>query len=115
LVVNTGPTTHVSQREESLAGKAGAAEEHAHLGKRERRPVQGDPRGVADDREPTVPVTPMRWRTGQVGASRQEVTPEGAGLSQVLADDSRPGAFIFHVRQSGVLSPSATYKMYEIA
>ena len=87
-------TGAISQREESLAGKAGAAEEHAHLRKRERRPVQGDPRGVADDREPTVPVTPraMRRQTAQAGASRQEVAPEGAVLRQVLAGDPRPGA-----------------------
>ncbi len=67
-------TGAIGQREESLAGKAGAAEEHSHLRKRKRRPVQGDPRGVADDCEPTVSVTPrsMRWQTGQAGASRQK-------------------------------------------
>ena len=34
-------TGAIGQGEESLAGKAGAAEEHAHLGNREFRPVQG--------------------------------------------------------------------------
>ena len=94
LDVRTGA---IGQREESLAGKAGAAEEHAHLRKRQPRPVQGDPRGVADDREPTVPVTPraMRRQTAQAGASRQEVAPEGAVLRQVLAGDPRPGALYF--------------------
>jgi hypothetical protein len=49
-----------------------------HLRKWERHPVQGDPRDVADDREPTVPVTPRakRGQTAQAGASRQEVAPE---------------------------------------
>jgi hypothetical protein len=67
-------TGAISQREESLAGKAGAAEEHAHLRKRERRPTRGDPRGVADDREPAVPVTTraMHRQTAQAGASRQK-------------------------------------------
>jgi hypothetical protein len=62
-------TGAISQREESLPSKAGAAEEDAHLRKRERRPVQGDPRCVADDREPTVPVAPraMRRQTAQAG------------------------------------------------
>ena len=73
------------------SGKAGAAEEHAHLRKRERRPVQGDPRGVADDCEPRVSVTPrsMRWQTAQAGASRQKVAPKCAVLRKVLAGDPR--------------------------
>ena len=50
-------TGAISQREESLPGKAGAAEEYADLRERENRSVQGDPRGIAGDREPTVPVT----------------------------------------------------------
>jgi hypothetical protein len=93
-------TGAISQREESLAGKAGAAEEHAHLRKREPRPVQGNPSGVANDHEPTVPVTPcaMRRQTAQAGASRQKVAPEGTVLRQVLSGNPCPGAFVFHVQ-----------------
>ena len=103
-------TGAISHREESLAGEAGAAEKHAHLRKRERRPVQGDPRGAADDRESTVPVTSraMRRQTAPAGASHQKVVPEGAVLRQVLAADAPPGAFVFHIRHSGALNPSAT-------
>ena len=50
-------TDVIRQREERLPGKAGAAEEHADLRKREPCPVQRDPRGVANDHEPTVSET----------------------------------------------------------
>jgi hypothetical protein len=49
----------------------------------------------------------MRRQTAQAGASGQEAAPEGADLRQVVAGDPHPGACVFHVRQSGVLSPSA--------
>ena len=100
-------TDVISQREERLPGKAGAAEKHAHLWKREPRPVQGDPRGIANDREPTVSVTPgaMRRQTVQAGASRQKVAPERAVLRQVLLRDSSLGALISHVGSIRVLSP----------
>jgi hypothetical protein len=89
----------IGQHEEGFAGKAGAAKEHAHLGRREHRPVQGDPRGVADNCKPTVPVTSctMRGQATRAGAARQKVAPEGAVLCQVPAGNSPAGAFVFHV------------------
>ncbi|MGC1295982.1 MAG: hypothetical protein WA869_13190 [Alloacidobacterium sp.] len=104
LNIRTGA---ICQREEGLTGKSGAAEEHAYLRKREPRPVQGDPRGVTDDHEPAVPVTPraVRWQTEWVGAPRQKVAPERAVLCQVRLGDPRPNVLVFHDWQSGVLSP----------
>ena len=55
-------TGAIGQREECLAGKAGAAEENAHLRERQPRPIQGDPRGVADDRKPAVSVASRAMR-----------------------------------------------------
>jgi len=66
-------TGAIGQHEECLAGKTGAAEEDAYLRERELRPVQGNPRGIPDDREATVPVTPcaIYRQTPRAGASRQ--------------------------------------------
>ena len=49
-------TNTISQCEERLPGEAGATEEHAHLWKRKPRPIQGDPGGVANDREAAVSI-----------------------------------------------------------
>ena len=77
-------TGAISQREVSLAGKAGAAEEHAHLRKQERRPPDC-----------------ASWSVTPEGRARRRGPAAGPG-------DPHPGAFEFHVRQCGVLSPSAT-------
>jgi hypothetical protein len=85
LNVRTGA---IGQREVGLAGKAGATEEYAHLREWEPRSVQGDPRSIANDHEPTVPVTAraMRRQAARVGAPRQKVVPKGSVLRQVRAD-----------------------------
>jgi hypothetical protein len=107
LNVRTGA---IGQREVGLAGKAGATEEHAYLREWEPRSVQGDPRSIANDHEPTVPVTAraMRRQAARVGAPRQKVVPKGSVLRQVRAGAPHSVAFVFHVREFGVLSPSAT-------
>ena len=64
--------------------------------------------GGSSMKQPNRIKAAMRRQTAQAGALRQEVAPEGAVLRQVLAGDPHPGAFIFHVRQSGVLRPLAT-------
>ena len=82
-------TSLVCQHEEGFASKAGAAKKYADLRKRESRPVEGDPRGVTDDHEPTIPVPAgaMRWQTTRFCVQRQKVIPKRAVLRQVLAPD----------------------------
>ncbi len=72
----------VGQREECLSSEAGAAEEHAHLRKRESGSVQGDPHGIPNESEPTVPVTPsaMCRQTARADSPHQQSTPERAVL-----------------------------------
>src|SRR4051794_3930262 len=106
LDVQTGT---IGQREIGFTGKASAAEKYADLRKRVSRPVKGDPRGVADDHEPTVPVPAraVRRQTACTMTPREKFTPKGAVLSQVLAGDSHPGALVLRVQQFGILKPPA--------
>jgi hypothetical protein len=64
-------TGAIGQCEECLAGEAGAAKEHADLRKREPRPVQGDPRGVADDRESAISVATGAMRRQPARTARR--------------------------------------------
>src|SRR5215469_6382615 len=92
-------TYAIGQREERIAGKTGAAKEHADLRKRQLCPVQSDPHGIPNDSEPAVPVTSgtVRRQAAYSGALRQKVAPERAVLRQVLLGDPPAGAFVFHV------------------
>ncbi len=99
-------TRAIGQREECLAGKAGAAEEHTHLRERQPRAIQGDPSGVADDREAAVAETSraMRRQAARTGAPRQQIAPEGAVLRQVLWGYPSSRSLILHVRPFGTLT-----------
>src|ERR1700712_4663936 len=100
-------TSLIGQHEEGFAGKPGAAKKYVDLRKRQPRPVEGDPRAVTDDHEPTVPVPAraMRRKTKQFCVQRQKVVPKGAILRQILAGDCHLGGSILHVRQFGILTP----------